>query len=342
MYSEPPPLPSVEPAPTAASSTYRHNIANAVGTESALRRQTYWLLAVAATSALACVSCLATWAFYKTSALGWVAAIFLAVSTASVLLRERKTFSLRFAQHYRIINEQCIARVNRQWDEFPMRRVDAPEEFVPTSDDLGVFGHASLFQLLCTAETPQGIAALRRWLAQPARPNIIKERQSAVARLAGELDLRQQLQTYCRVRSQSFGPASAFASWAESARPSFFGRMAVAFVRGATAFVALAIVSLFVGIFPADVVGMILFVIVAANLLITAAVGGRVHDVMHIAAIGDADARLHHAIFRLAASFPDDVPLLASLTSQARTAEQQLRNLARIGILANVQSLWIY
>ena len=49
-----------------------------------------------------------------------------------------------------------------------------------TSDDLDLFGKASLFHLLCVANTPMGVQTLRQWLLHPADPAEIASRQEAV------------------------------------------------------------------------------------------------------------------------------------------------------------------
>jgi hypothetical protein len=59
--------------------------------------------------------------------------------------------------------------------------------------DLDLFGPASLFALLCRARSRAGIETLGRWLSDPAGPDEVRERQAAVAELAGCLDLRESL-----------------------------------------------------------------------------------------------------------------------------------------------------
>lgn len=61
------------------------------------------------------------------------------------------------------------------------------------ANDLDLFGHGSLFQLLSLARTSAGEEMLASWLTAPADPVEIRSRQAAVDELAAYLDLREQL-----------------------------------------------------------------------------------------------------------------------------------------------------
>lgn len=61
------------------------------------------------------------------------------------------------------------------------------------ADDLDVFGRGSLFELLCTAETPMGQDVLAGWLTRLDPIETIRARQQAVRQLREDLDLRESL-----------------------------------------------------------------------------------------------------------------------------------------------------
>ncbi|HUK66643.1 MAG TPA: DNA mismatch repair protein MutS [Anaeromyxobacteraceae bacterium] len=63
----------------------------------------------------------------------------------------------------------------------------------PYAKDLDLFGAGSIFELLCTARTLPGADTLARWLLGPAAPDELRARQKAVAALAPQLDLREDL-----------------------------------------------------------------------------------------------------------------------------------------------------
>lgn len=82
--------------------------------------------------------------------------------------------------------------------------------------DLDVFGPASLYQLVGTAETGAGQEALASWLAAPASAAEIAERQEAVRELATLNRFREDL-AVCGVASGTRGKATEpFLSWAEA------------------------------------------------------------------------------------------------------------------------------
>jgi hypothetical protein len=63
----------------------------------------------------------------------------------------------------------------------------------PYAAHLDLFGEGSLFELLCLSRTEGGQAQIARWLLAPSEPAELRERQQAVAELAGSLDLREDL-----------------------------------------------------------------------------------------------------------------------------------------------------
>jgi len=63
----------------------------------------------------------------------------------------------------------------------------------PYAEDLDLFGTGSLFELLSNARTRVGEETLARWLLEPAEPEAIRPRQSAVIELRPRLELREDL-----------------------------------------------------------------------------------------------------------------------------------------------------
>lgn len=116
----------------------------------------------------------------------------------------------------RRINEEALLRLDRNWTELPLPVLADPEdEARPLARDLNLFGRASLFHLLGTAHTPPGKATLARWLLDPAPPEEIPRRQGAVAELAPEIELRQQLELSARPMEKVPPDIESFLRWAE-------------------------------------------------------------------------------------------------------------------------------
>jgi hypothetical protein len=100
-----------------------------------------------------------------------------------------RRFALRAAGYY----EHRIACLDGQW----AGRGDAGARYLqadhPSALDLDLFGVGSLFELVCTARTRPGQDTLAAWLSAPAAIQEIRDRQAAVAELAPNLSLHEEL-----------------------------------------------------------------------------------------------------------------------------------------------------
>jgi hypothetical protein len=105
-----------------------------------------------------------------------------------VIVRERDRVR-RTAAYLR----RGLARLDDQW----VGKGDAGERFLNEEHvyaaDLDILGKGSLFELLCTAETPSGQETLAGWLLAPADVPTARRRQEAVLELAQRHDLRLDL-----------------------------------------------------------------------------------------------------------------------------------------------------
>jgi MutS-like protein len=111
--------------------------------------------------------------------------------------------------------ELGVARLSQKWKGLG---IDG-REFLPAdhvyASDLELFGSGSLFELLCTARTGIGRATLANWLLAPAESGEVIERQSAVAELRDDLDLREEWASAGRGGLDQVG-SSGVRDWAEA------------------------------------------------------------------------------------------------------------------------------
>lgn len=89
--------------------------------------------------------------------------------------------------------ERGLARLSDRWPGTGTTRVDFVPGDHPYAPDLDLFGHGSLFDLVCDTRTQTGERLLASWLAAPADPATVRARQAAVAELRPRLDLREEL-----------------------------------------------------------------------------------------------------------------------------------------------------
>ncbi len=93
------------------------------------------------------------------------------------------------------INKDEIKAINGNYLHFDDGSVYAPHEHL-YSNDLDIFGKASLFQYLNRTTSAMGGAAVANWLLYPAKEETILERQTAAKELHSKTEWRQSLQAF--------------------------------------------------------------------------------------------------------------------------------------------------
>jgi hypothetical protein len=266
------------------------------------------------------------------------AGLALAGFVAAVAYHERVRDQLLRNGLLRQINEQAIARLRREWSELPEMPVAVPREHRATADDLDLFGHASLFQLLNWATTPVGMGILRDWLLEPAPPDEIKRRQQAAAELAPRLEMRQKLILEGRLLPDRGESIERFVVWAEGG--PWLGRrpwllwwcrlmaLVVLLTLGLTGF----------GILSGDPAGLTLVGLVVLNCLTIAQFGGKVRDVCSPLNQRRGEATRYRRMFELIYATPESQSELDAVRREAMQLGggvlRRLRQLSRIATLA--------
>ena len=115
------------------------------------------------------------------------------------------SFVVLMRWHDRVIREHQAARQSIVFYERGLGRIDDRwagegepgerfrDEHHLYANDLDLFGHGSLFELLSIARTRAGEAQLAEWLKAPASADEVRGRQTAVAELTPALDLREAI-----------------------------------------------------------------------------------------------------------------------------------------------------
>lgn len=243
-------------------------------------------------------------------------------------------------QELQRINEQLAARLERKWDEFPCRIVEVPDAHAALSRDLDIFGRRSLFHLVCQAHTPLGVETLRDWLLNPASPAEIAERQPSVRELAPLVDLREELILRGRELSASGSGPQRFIAWAEG-EPWLASRWWLGWTTRILPLAVLGVAALtLTSRVSANVGGMTLMGLLAANFLVSVVFNGRVHDTFHLISTRSGEVRQYLAMFELLYELPAISSRLAALRQEATVREGgvlvRLRQLGRIVLLADM------
>lgn len=133
------------------------------------------------------------WLAFKGLVVWWwllpPAAVFLVLAEAQARITQARLRCERAAALY----EQGLDRLDDLW----AGKGATGERFLksshPYAEDLDLFGHGSLFELLSIARTQVGEETLAHWLLQPSMPEVVLARQAAVVELRPLLDLREDL-----------------------------------------------------------------------------------------------------------------------------------------------------
>jgi hypothetical protein len=142
--------------------------------------------------AMLALTAVLAWLVFKGLSPWWLVAP-VAAFFALALLQQRRTETRRRCERAAALYEQGLARLDDRW----AGKGATGERFLkashPYAEDLDLFGRGSLFELLSRARTRVGEETLAQWLLEPAKHDVVRERQEAVAELRHQLDLREDL-----------------------------------------------------------------------------------------------------------------------------------------------------
>ncbi len=186
-------------------------------------------------AALGALGLLAALVWASLSPFAWIAVFGLTLLFVVLVVLHRAAFARRARfEAMRRFHARGLDRLSGRWTEFARDGEGFRDADHPYSDDLDVFGRASLFQLLNAAETPFGEQALASLLAPAPRPRganetredmerawreELRERHAALKDLAGRVAFRERLSSVCHVVSADRPDPGPFIAWAESSKP---------------------------------------------------------------------------------------------------------------------------
>jgi len=272
----------------------------------------------------------------------WQVGVGLAVALAVLFLlcvswhRRNRAAAARLATLSRL-NRQGVARVARHWRDLPAPAAPADCETAPLARDLDLFGRASLFQLVSTANTPEGRATLARWFLNPAPPAEIIERQQAMRELSTMLDWRQEFEFRGLKDGAHFDDPAEFLAWAEG--PGWLAQRP-----GLSAYSVLAPLLL-VAAAVLQIVGWIALpwwgAILLANVAVTGLTMRHIHGIFTRVSTSEQPFERYALLMEWASGAAFQSPLLRSLQQRLkadnRDGATQLRRLQRLVTLADLR-----
>jgi hypothetical protein len=305
-------------------------------------RQDIWLGRLRVATFLPAIGLAYYGMFHAAAKAPWLIAAAALVFAFIVVVRAHEKI-LRSAvecRHRLQINEIQLARLYRRWDLVPGYDVDVPPQYAPVANDLDLFGHASLYQLISQVHTLFGRETLRDWLLVPASPAEIADRQRAISFLAPAISVREEISLRGRMLGANDQGTRAFIAWAEappvlSVRP---------WLKWSTRLSALAMVLTLVGallgLVNAGGAFLVITAITCFHLAVIAIYGSRVHEVLDRVASRSHDIGQYRPLFETIAALPRDVPLFAKLHDHmGTTPHEPLQLLAGLERLVSVSNL---
>jgi hypothetical protein len=261
---------------------------------------------------------------------GWAVAADVVAFVALVLVhgrvhqaRERSSAALRFHQ-------RGLSRMEHAWEALPRGSERFKSAQHPFTNDLDIFGHASVMQLVDATETRFGEERLAKLLSLEdpgAWPGDVQARQEAVRDLAGRPGFREALAVAGGVLADEKPDPASLLTWAEDQGGLSPSLAVLGWVLPVT---TLAVVALgFLGMR-----GAVVTLVVVVQLAIGIAVGVRLTPMLSAASDRESAATRWRSMIAAVEAETFEVPLLRDLrgrlSSGKRRASQEIASLERI------------
>jgi MutS domain V len=142
----------------------------------------------------------------------WAAIVI--VPIGALVVQKRHRFHIKSVELHSVLDyyEKGTARLTQKWDS-----LDGGDRFSDQdrfyAEDLNLFGHGSLYQLLCSARTRIGQETLAGWMRSAAAAKEIRGRQEAVSELKLRRDLPESIAAAGAMQAGDFR-AEFFRMWA--------------------------------------------------------------------------------------------------------------------------------
>jgi len=232
----------------------------------------------------------------------------------------------------RSINEEAIARIQRDWGHIPLTDVCLTDTEQVTAADLNLFGNASVFHLICHSRTQSGFRTLKNWLLTRAVPDEIKQRQIAVDELSPQLVLRHDIRTRCRLLTRTPFVPDEFLNWAEG-DPYLANTFWLKWLSRILPAISVTMLTLvLVGVLPQGIGLPIVMAAIAANIMTTVIFAGSVHDIFETVCPEPDGFRLKklQEVFATLSTLDGDSPMIKEIRQTSSEASRQLHQLRRI------------
>ncbi len=242
--------------------------------------------------------------------LALVLAIYWGVLSAKI---DKRYSELQYAECLRQVNSESLARMGREWDQIPLSKTEIPQSSLALANDLDLFGRASLFHLVCQARTSWGIGTLSDWLLSPVEGERLANRQKAVAALAEQLELRQELAARGRLLCGDAAKPEEFVRWAEKEQQSPSVRFLLAWRVIYPVAVVAGVLLFWAGRLTVTEFGSAILIALLFNFGISTLLMGPIHDTLRRLAVYGNGLDQYREVFGLLNKSVDRAPTISAV-----------------------------
>ena len=226
---------------------------------------------------------------------------------------DKRYRELQYVECLRQVICESLARMGREWDQIPLAQTEISPTSRALANDLDLFGRASLFHLVCQAQTSWGIGTLGDWLLSPVEGERLSNRQKAVAALADQLELRQELSARGRLLSGDAAHPEEFVRWAEKKRQTPSVRFLLAWRVIYPVAVAACVLLFWAGMLTATEFGNAILVALLFNFGISTLLMGTIHDTLRRLAVYGNGLDQYREVFGLLNKSVDRMPAVSAV-----------------------------
>jgi ABC-type multidrug transport system fused ATPase/permease subunit len=270
---------------------------------------------------------------------GLIAALSMLVAVVSTPLLLARRHEIQFRARMAEVNARSMARIDRDWRRVPIPNAAPPDDRLALSQDLDLFGHASLCQLICRARTPWGLERIANWIAVPAEADSVRRRQEAIQELTPQLEFRQRLEATASFVESLGDQSERFAAWITQRSDERWLRPSLWVARVLTAATVATLIWFAVSEGSRMAAGLAFTGVVLVNVLFSIAFLGRVHTVFAIVSEGSEDVTRYRQLIDAAADLTPVAQDLADVHATVARAKQGIRLLERLIWLSRFQNL---
>ena len=267
--------------------------------------------------------------------------IFFLAFLAVVFVHEGIESKLEDSRIWLRLYRRSQARLKRDWAALPVVDVGIPSEHSAFSNDLDLFGSASLFQLIGGVGTPMGVQLLKQWMLSVPGLEEVAERQTAVQELKVADDFRDRMRFLChRLVASGDGPTR-LREWSEAPRGFDRAGIWIWVARVLAVFMFVSLLLTITGLVSLPTGGAIILGLLTVNFLLTVILAGRIHTQFNQVSQRHGDIQHYEIAFRHLCTQSVSSKRLADLNAQLQASDcdvlARTSSLGRIAWCANLR-----